>query len=812
MSSGISGFGPETHASTVTLASLLVDIAAYRDEFYHQLLGKIGGSHGARLSEEASRLQQPLARARQDLNRQLTQCRAIQLQRVHLTRIYARMNYVDEAAAQADSIQVPSARISCQIDCKLSESRLAIASANLSEALESTQQARDALMRGIHCGAIVDPWNMLGFDGNFSLFGSIENSLRDYRIDDLVDTVEELQEVYARLWSKAAATQNEQIAKETSERFEEFANWWHQFAAHELDSVAAGDPIEVYHAANNVAEALQDWHQAGEASGDIGFWAPHVQKFNSCRAYWLVVNTLLSRDDKVAALGLLMHWLSQSDHIPLEHGETSFYGLALRWLAAALEEAADAPVGDERTGWKRIRQFFDYLEANAGDFWQVPRFAPDADNPNSRSDLEDELEDDEQDEEDRFSAAYENVVYRDSTDDGMEGSIFDFDSHDEDYLQLVSRPIVTQITFIEQLACFWKLIAVAWSSAEATDNPAANDEATAELIHDLLRNAREQLAKSSGELTELLDAVSHYRLGRPGVNPEAMMAYDRLRLLKDSLTEQIMNVHVSVIEGLQFLSATVTDPPQDQEAQLSVQLLRACLRGDRETAETFWPSVRDEWKDKPILYVPLNRGGPPAIIVIVRARQQLIRNLLFWLPRIGLLKETFQLTDLVRQMELTPVGLGAITEFDDLFEVGCQAAVNSLVDAKQAATSLDSDGEDWLVSYLEEMMEPLLRGWLEHSRTLRLSVLEQVIDDDAWQELVAFIRKYGRDLFTQRFLNLGNIRGILHQGVDNWLRMVEELDDDDYEPILDALEHDLDRQEFTSKTDADIGGNRRELF
>ena len=40
--------------------------------------------------------------------------------------------------------------------------------------------------------------------------------------------------------------------------------------------------------------------------------------------------------------------------------------------------------------------------------------------------------------------------------------------------------------------------------------------------------------------------------------------------------------------------------------------------------------------------------------------------------------------------------------------------------------------------------------------------------------MVAFIQTYGRGLFTQQFLHLGNIRGILHQGVDRWLTEVQK--------------------------------------
>ncbi len=93
MASGISGYGPETHDSTVSLSMLLVKIAAYRDAFYKQMLDRLEGTHAARLREEAKQMQQPFAGARQDLNRRLTACRATQLQRVQLAKVHARMGF-----------------------------------------------------------------------------------------------------------------------------------------------------------------------------------------------------------------------------------------------------------------------------------------------------------------------------------------------------------------------------------------------------------------------------------------------------------------------------------------------------------------------------------------------------------------------------------------------------------------------------------------------------------------------------------------------------------------------------------------------
>ena len=77
-----------------------------------------------------------------------------------------------------------------------------------------------------------------------------------------------------------------------------------------------------------------------------------------------------------------------------------------------------------------------------------------------------------------------------------------------------------------------------------------------------------------------------------------------------------------------------------------------------------------------------------------------------------------------------------------------------------------------LVQSLEQITESMLSNWLAHSQTLRLSVLERINNTSMWNATVAFIETYGNDLFTQQFLAMGNIRGILLQGVENWLTVI----------------------------------------
>ena len=422
MASGVSGSGPDTHDSTTTLGNLLPRVAAFRDAFYEELIQKLQESnpkHAERLQQEARRLRQPFGGARQDLNAQLTRRRASQLEHVRLASLFARMGYPEAAQRQINSVPVASSRMICQIDCHLTLSQREIDDGDLESAQSRLAETRTLLQRGIECGAIIDPWNILGFDGNFSLFPAMENSIHDHRVDELLNLIEEIFCTYGHLWSSAAAADDQAICESTSTAFRDFARWWHQFAVHEVSCVDSDDALDIFRASENVSDALNHWHKAGEATGDIGFWAPYVNKFDSAKAYTMVVEMLLERRDVVAARGLLIHWLSQANEVPLEQGEESFQRLAMRWIVEVLQLADDVHQDDNgrSADWPRTQKFFDYLEANASEYWQVPHFNID-DMPASDEgeDLEAEImfdfgDEPVEDEEDNlFGAAYEDVV------------------------------------------------------------------------------------------------------------------------------------------------------------------------------------------------------------------------------------------------------------------------------------------------------------------------------------------------------------------------------------------------------------------
>src|SRR5438477_11034569 len=109
----------------------------------------------------------------------------------------------------------------------------------------------------------------------------------------------------------------------------------------------------------------------------------------------------------------------------------------------AVTRPADAP--EDKSGAAKLTpsaarelavKFFDYLEANAEDYWQVPALElPDADM--SR----------EEDVEDLYSAAYDDVTYQDSTDDD-EGAVSDGGPVEEFDLERESERLEKRLRFL----------------------------------------------------------------------------------------------------------------------------------------------------------------------------------------------------------------------------------------------------------------------------------------------------------------------------------------------------------------------------
>jgi hypothetical protein len=770
MASGISGSGPSAHDSTATLAKLMPGIARYREAFYAQLLPRLPGPHAERLRQEAATTRQPFGAARQHLNQYLARQRAAQLQQRYLTLVFADMGYPEQSRREAARIPAASVRMLSEVLGRLAFGRLHLDRGERAEAAALLPEDEDLLQRGIQCGAFPDPWNILGFQGLFPLSPAREDSVRDTRIDELVHLMQLLFGFYSRLLSEAAAAGEGDLVATLTQGMRRLAGWWDRFASVEVGEVRWVHGGEAADSAEHVAAALARWHERGAASADLGFWRQHLENFRSPKAFALVVDALLRQGDYKAGMALMMNWLSQAEQVPLEDAEHSFHTLALRWMLGVTasggrqppdtvtNQGADAP---RSPSWPLVVKFFDYLEANAEDYWQVPSLGPEQ-LPMPRPAGEDE--------DDLYSAAYEDVSYRDTADDNEEGAVADGGPRQEFHLEAEGEFLARRLRFLATVARLWLL-------AARQDVRLGPDAGRTEQLTAWLATARDMQAR----LLALLDALQAIPVPQPIGSEESLVEYDRRRLFKEHLLYHAIDTCLEMAQAVGALHGAVGDPsaPADPGGvrpdwePWAVGLEQAFLRGDAAEVRSLLPHFLESFRREPLVFVALGEGGEARSILRARLAQSVLRALAPALPRLGLLRETYHLLRTAREMERAASVSGRrVTEFNQLFEAAFQGVVECVVSSADTWPEESDDRE--LVAVLETLTAPFLNLWIEHSRSLRLSALEAVGGDAEWQALREFVRRYGPDLFHARFMTQGNLRGILHRGVGPYLDYLQE--------------------------------------
>jgi hypothetical protein len=422
------------------------------------------------------------------------------------------------------------------------------------------------------------------------------------------------------------------------------------------------------------------------------------------------------------------------------------------------------------------------------------------------------------------------VIYRDSTADGIDAEMLEAGSDPSDYeLEGESSRLASRLALLSTVARLWKAVAIAAGEharvgstsdiGEANSNADPPLSARQPLVSDESVAAwQRQAAENRERLGQLIVTIERQPLTASSASQDALMEYDRRRVIKETLLEKVVATSVAMTEAQQLLeairpsNAAAAEIHEEKPAEKSagplsaaddwreiVRLWQALLAQDAGAVRERWGTFLAAVRRRPLLYVPLARGGDGRRIAAARHLQHTFRELLRRLPRLGLLRETCQLLQAARAMERDhPLGAGAVTEFDRLFEVGYKAIVECLIESSPAWTSsFDTAGETadaQLIDALQQVTEALLSEWLSHSRTLRLSVLEKVSTEKDWEDLLAFVQRYGHDLFTQRFFNLANLRAILHQGVEPWLeRLAADPDAEDQLSLVGDLDEALPR-------------------
>ncbi len=797
MASSISGYGPDTHDSSVTLTSLLPKVARQRDQFYARLLQEARGPRAARLRREAELTQQPFGHVRQHLNMILAKYGARQVQNRHIATLYARIGNAEAARDQALLIPSVSSRFECEIQWRLTSCQAILARGKIDDAYILIQEIRNLLKRGIECGGLVDPWNILGFQGNFPLFSSREDAVPDQRVESLLALMEQYFQVFGQLLGEAAAAGRRKLAKQLSAELREAGEAWDRYATTTVADLPQVFGVESWKSAQSVSRALSEWRAAGESCGDISFWRQHVEHFETAEAYARVVDSLLGKRDHIAARGLLMQWLSQADDVRLESGPHSINRLLLKWMHQIIKPVDDELSTDSR--WVEVKRLFDYVEANAGEFWDVPRISDVTDDRYSRQEPEldafsdmynggevNDLDDEEDDEENVFQAAYDDVVFRDSAHDGVEGETVDgsFSPGNTEF-EVIGRRLESRIKFLNTLAQLWQVTGATFAADREilNESPDDNDDTKRQQLndrHDTIIAWRHRAGELYRDLHGLMTAVWEYEVSTEPGDLESNLEYDLQIQSRDYLLQNIIVCLVNLRAAGHHLFCCLPEYKNEQLSQderLVVNVYRAVFRRDAAEVRRLLPPLMSRLSRKPLLYVPLDHGGHPRDVLGVRITQELIRTLLSELPKLGMMRENWHLLRLAHRMERTSRPRGqAVTEYDRLFRTALDSTVECIVEDSEFWKSGRFSDED-LIEIIGEIVERYLDQWLRHSDTMRLSQVETLMQENVWSNVRGFIEKYGHDLFHARMLTLGNVRTILHNGIDNFLDFLCETDD-----------------------------------
>ena len=757
MASAMSGRGPGSYDSTVKLSTLVPRIAKLRDNYYAYCFGMLTGPHKKRLEEESERLRQPFGGARQWLNQAITKHRAAQLQTRHIAYFLTELGAQEAALKRLTPTTPISDRFQVSISGLLSEVDTAIEVNDLARASQLLVSLDEHLHRGIECGALPDPWNALGFQGQFPIFQSMEDAVLDHRLIELCEIMESAFGLAGRVLCEAAAAGQHEIAKETRKSTDKLALWWDQFATFEVSDLPRVAGEESLHATLEVAEALADWHQLGETTGDLAFWRQHLQRFRSASSFSIVVDVLLHRGDYAAVMALLINWLSHASEVPLEDGRQSYFDLMLHWTLEVLH----SPKLKAPERWRLLKRFLDLLEANAEEYWDLSSIELKTDAGMAKDD-------------NPYAAAYEGMEYRDSTDDGVEGSLAD----DEPAAQLSvdfplehqSEAITQRIRFLAHVAHLWRLIARQAMQFQGQEN-----------LHESLTSWWQTSVQQRERLMPLLQQIQNCVVPEPLGNQASMMEYDRQRNLKERVLEAGVSAALDVaLAERSLLSASyamqkadVPGTDADDWERHSVQLENFTWRGEVSKISPRLDIFLKALQHVSLLYKPLDAGGQLDEIYKTRSAQTILRDLVNTLPRLGLVQDTYKVLMVVRDLERSQSVQGrVVTEFNRLFEYAMTGLTVSVARSSTHWSQLPTPGK--LVQLLDQLAKPFLMLWIDHSHSVRLSSLEAGHADEDWVELREFIRKFGSDLFHPKFMTLANLRAILSRGVNAYVNYLEE--------------------------------------
>ncbi|MCS7238688.1 MAG: hypothetical protein NZ899_10525 [Thermoguttaceae bacterium] len=790
MAMGVTGGSPAAIPSTENLGRLVVKIAAYREQFYEWLRARAPHSIRTALEDQFNKYRSHFAEVRRSLNRRLNDYRAQQAHRGRFLQLMAELGQQEVVDRQLDRIYGATGRITTRIYAAIHACQALVEKGDLEKAAAQLPEIFALILRGIDCGGLVDPWNALGFGGLFPLAPSPEDSIPDERIGQLVMLVERLFDLHAELMKAAAAVGKTSLVEAVNNRLRQLAEWWDQFATTKVSEIISFSGRLAQQSAEAVAHAIAAWYQAGAASGDIAFWRQHVGRFPSVKAFFSAAETLLDHGDLVSALALLIQWASLGEEVGIREGSHHLPAVAARWIhmlwensSAGKPRSKDSPQRfpqpqTPQEKWQWTRRFFDYLEANGTQWWQVPSFRLAEDIPQLASgdqganDLEGGLAPESEDvSSSLFAAAYEGVIFRESALDGIDSDLI------ERGFQRLQSALAEELKRLSDHAFFLAALGGMWQYT-----------AMRVLAHPELDTAEtlERWAQSAATLSKGLERLAVQVLRYP-VLPDSPSAEDMsecgMRLqMKDALLARILEAWIKLEEARWMLAVILPgdgwrlfDPSEEHLVALG-QLFRAVLcEGPREVRKA-WRLFRAKLGSFSTCFVPIEKGGKPRQFVAARVALQLLSKLLAVLPRRGYLRYSLQLLQELLTAERSRESSGAeASQLALLFFAAAESLTRAVVTSAQAWDVDDDTRRQRSIELINTLLKSIDILWRRYNSRIVLSPIERLsLHWEAVEELYDFIRRFGRDLFTQTFLNYGNLLTITRMGAANYIKQAIE--------------------------------------
>ena len=313
---------PGRHDSSVTLSTLLPHIAAYRDDFYQQLLAKAAGPHGDRLARRGP-AHAATVRRRPAASQSRTRPPPGDAVAARAPGAAVRPHGPHRSRAASRPTPCASPRPGCSRPSTAGSPRATTRSTatSLQPVVEDLEEVEDAAA----------PRDRVRRPGR---------SVEHRRLRRQLQPVPGAGKHGSRLARRRADRAGRANSRPRRPRVERSGGrrqparsrsgsppfspgspqWWDQFATASVEGVKRLVAKEIEVSANLVSGALNAWHKAGAAAGDVAFWRLFVDQFDSSKAFQLVIEALLDHGDTVAARALMMQWVNQRDRTPLEDG------------------------------------------------------------------------------------------------------------------------------------------------------------------------------------------------------------------------------------------------------------------------------------------------------------------------------------------------------------------------------------------------------------------------------------------------------------------------------------------------------------